>query len=62
MWTIFKIFIEFVSNIASILYLGFWSPGIWDLNSPTRGQTFTPCIESEVLTTGQPWESLKKIF
>ena len=26
--------------------------GMWDLSSPTRDQTHTPCIERRVFTTG----------
>ena len=40
MWTIFKVFIEFVT----VLFLAFWPRGMWDLSSLTRGRTLTPCI------------------
>ena len=42
MWTIFKVFMEFVS-IASVSYVWvFWPGGMWDLSSTTRDQTRTP--------------------
>ena len=53
MWTIlFKVFIEFVT----ILLLGFWQRGIWDLSSLTRDQTCPPCMGRQSLnhwTTGE---------
>ena len=30
-------------NIASFFYI-FWPPGMWDLSSPTRDRTHSPCI------------------
>ena len=48
-WTIFKVFIEFVYNISSGLYLGFWPKGMWDLSSLTRGQTCTLYIGRQIL-------------
>ena len=44
MWTIFKIFIEFVTIVFLFYVLVFWPQGTWELNSPTRDQTCTPCI------------------
>ena len=45
MWTILKIFIEFVTLLLLCLYvLGFWSRGMWDPSCLTRDQTHTPCI------------------
>ena len=32
----------------------FWPQGIWDLSSPTKDQTRTPCFESEVLKPRSP--------
>ena len=34
-----------------------WLWGMWDLSSPTKDRTCTPCIVSEVLTTGPPGKS-----
>ena len=44
MWTIFKVFIEFVTILLLFYILVFWPGGIWDLSSPTRDRTHTPCI------------------
>ena len=41
MWTIFKVFNEFVIILLLFYVLAFWLPGIWDLNSPTRDQICT---------------------
>ena len=43
MWTILKIFIEFVIILLLFYTLDFWPRGMCDLSSPTRGQTHTPC-------------------
>ena len=43
MWTIFKVFIEFVTILLLFYVLVFWLRGVWDLNSPTRDRTHTPC-------------------
>ena len=44
MWTIFKVFIEFVTILLLFYVLVFWPRAMWDLSSPTRDQTRTPCI------------------
>ena len=36
MWTIFKVFIEFVTILLLAYVLVFWLLGMWDLSSPTR--------------------------
>ena len=36
MWTIFKVFIEFVTVSCLFYVLVFWPWGIWDFSSPTR--------------------------
>ena len=48
MWTIFKVFIEFVAILfpfyISFLFSFFWGPwGMWDLSSLTGNWTHTPC-------------------
>ena len=53
MWTIF-IIIEFVIEFVTILLiffyvLVFWLFGMWDLSSPTRDRTRTPCIGRQSL-------------
>ena len=44
MWTIFKVFIEFVTILLLFYVLFFWPQGVWDLSPPTRDRTHTPCI------------------
>ena len=39
----FKVFIEFVTILLLFYVLVFWPQGTWDLSSPTRGWTRTPC-------------------
>ena len=43
-WTIFKGFIEFVRILLLFYVFLSWPQGLWDLNSPTRDQTHTPCM------------------
>ena len=42
MWTIFKVFIEFVTTLFLFYALVFWPGGMWDLNSLTRNGTHIP--------------------
>ena len=44
MWTVFKVFIEFVIILLLFYVLVFWPWGMWDLSSPTRNLICTPCI------------------
>ena len=44
MWTIFKVFIETVTILLLFYVLVFWPRGMWDLCSPVRDGTFTPCV------------------
>ena len=49
MWTIFNVFIEFVT-VLFLFYALFFSPrGMWDLSFLTRDQTCTPCIRRQPL-------------
>ena len=51
MWTIFKVFIEFVT-ILLLFYLFFcffWPRGMWDLSSPIRDRTHTHCTGRQSL-------------
>ena len=57
MWTIFKVFMEFVTVLFLFYVLVIWPWGIWDLSFLTRGQTLTPCIGRWSLnhwTAGKP--------
>ena len=49
MWTIFNVFIEFVTILLLFYVLVFWLRGMWDLSSPTRDRTLTPCIKRQSL-------------
>ena len=44
MWTIFKVFIAFITILLLFYVLIFWLRGMWDLNPPTRDRTRTHCI------------------
>ena len=44
MWTVFKVFIEFVTILLLFYVLVFWLRGIWDLNTLARDRTCTPYI------------------
>ena len=35
-WSIFKVFIEFVAILLLFYVLVFWPQGMWDLSFPTR--------------------------
>ena len=49
MWTIFKVFTEFVIILLLFYVLVFWPRGMWDLSSPTRNRTRTPGIGKQNL-------------
>ena len=44
MWTILKVFIEFVTLLLLFYALVFWPRGMWGLGSLTRDRTHNPCI------------------
>ena len=62
MWTIFKVFIEFVRILFLFYVLVFWPQGIWDPSSLARDWTCTPCIGRWSLnhwtTREVPWHFL----
>ena len=60
MWTIFKVFIEFVA-ILLLLFLAFWPQGIW-IFALLLGIKPISSLEDEVLTTGPPGKSQDSIF
>ena len=41
LWTIFKVFIEFITVLFLFYVLFFWPQGTWDLSFPTRDRTLT---------------------
>ena len=62
MWTILKVFIEFVTILLLFCVLVFWPRGMWDLSSPTRDQTCTPCIGRQSLNHWTAREVPEKNF
>ena len=55
MWTIFKVFIQFVTILLLFYVLVFWPQGMWNHSSPSNLQA--PALEGKVLTTGPPGKS-----
>ena len=53
MWTVFKVFLEFVTVLLLFHVLDFWLRGLWDLSLFMRDpiRPGIPILESEVLTT-----------
>ena len=49
MWTILKVFVEFVTILLLFYILVFWLQGTWDLSFPTRDWTCTPCTGRQSL-------------
>ena len=39
-----NVFIEFVTILLLFYVLDFWPQGMWNLSSPIRDHTRTPCI------------------
>ena len=54
MWTVFKVFIEFVT-ILLLFYV------LWDLSYRPWFEPAHPALEGEVLTTGPPGKFLTKL-
>ena len=54
MWTIFKVFTEFVTRLLLFYVLVSWTLGMWNLSSPTEPLS----LEGKVLTTGAPGKPL----
>ena len=52
MWTILKVFIEFVTVLLLLYALVFWPCGMWDLSASTKDQTHIPCLGRQSLN---PW-------
>jgi len=52
MWTILKVFIEFVTVLLLSYGLVFWPRGMWNLSSLIRDRTHPPALEGELLTVG----------
>ena len=56
MWTILKVFIEFVTILFLFYVLFFWSQDMWDLRSLTKELT-SSVLEGEVQATETPGKS-----
>ena len=54
MWTIFKVFIDFVTILLLFCILVLWLQGMWNLICLIRDRIMSPTLESKVLTTGLP--------
>ena len=61
MWTIYKVFIEFVTLLLLFSVLVFWLWGTWDLTPRTEIKPTPPALKEEVPTTGPPRKSLYHI-
>ena len=58
MWTIFKVFIEFIKTLLVFCVFGFVAPMHMGILAPRRGtEPPPPALEGEVLTTGPPGKS-----
>ena len=62
MWTIFKVFTEFVTILLLFYILVFWPHDMWDLGSLTRDQTHTPHTERRSLNHQTPREVTPSFF
>ena len=59
MWTIFKVFIKFVTILLLFYVFWFFGPEACGILAPRPGiEPATPVLEGEVLTTGPPEKSL----
>ena len=60
MWSIFKLFIEFVTVLLLLFGFGFFGHEACGILAPQPGIELTPpVLKGEVLTTGLPGNSLK---
>ena len=63
MWTIFNVFIEFVTILLLFYVFGFFGGEACGILAPLLGiEPTLPALEGEVLTTGPPGKSLKIHF
>ena len=59
-WCFVKTSLKSFLNLSQCCFCFMFSPrGTWDLTSPSRDQTRTPCIEGKILTTGPLWKSFQ---
>ena len=57
MWTIFKVFIEFVTILLLFYVLAFLARRHVDFSSGPGNETAPPALEGELFTTGPPGKS-----
>ena len=63
MWTIFKVFIEFVTILLLLFILGSFGHNTFGSLAPQPGiEPLSPALEGQVLTTGLPGKCLNKIL
>ena len=62
MWTIFKVFSEFLSILLLFHVLVFWPRGKWDLSSPARDRTGNPGTGRQNLNHSSTRKSLSTLF
>ena len=63
MWTVFKVFIEFVTILLLFYVLVFFGHNACEILAPQPGiEPTSPVMEGEVLTTGPPGKSLSLGF
>ena len=62
MWTIFQVFIDFVTILLLLYILMFWPGSMQDPSSPTRIRPPPPALEGEALATGWPGKSHVWLF
>ena len=55
----FKLCMKFITILLLFYVLVFWPRGMWDLRSPTRGGTLTPCIRRRILGHFWPGKSFR---
>ena len=58
-WTILKMFIEFVTILLLFCLVSFWPWSMWDLSSWPGIKPIPLALEGKVLTTGLPEKSFK---
>ena len=59
MWTIFKVFTEFVTTLLLFYVFGFFGREACEITAPRPGiKPIPPALEGQVLTSGPPRKSL----
>ena len=61
-WTIFKVFIEFVTTLLLFSALVFWPQAMWNPSSLTRDRTCIPCSRRRSLNSWTTREVPRVVF